>query len=113
MSRSGWLAARLLQIIPTLIMIGLTTFVLARLLPGDVVIAMLGERGSDEAIARRLLHLGEDRRPIVIARTLAEAWPGDVSRETLIARAFGGKRADESHRGRLRVEVGRLRRLET
>jgi hypothetical protein len=53
------------------------------------------------------------RRPVLfaLARTLAEAWPGDVSRETLIARAFGGKRADESHRGRLRVEIGRLRRV--
>jgi hypothetical protein len=53
------------------------------------------------------------RRPVLfaLARTLAEAWPGDVSRETLIARAFGGKRADESHRARLRVEVGRLRRM--
>jgi hypothetical protein len=51
------------------------------------------------------------RRPVLfaLARALAEAWPGDVSRETLIARAFGGKHADESHRGRLRVEIGRLR----
>ena len=53
------------------------------------------------------------KRPVLfaLARTLAEGWPGDVSRETLIARAFGGKRADESHRGRLRVEIGRLRRV--
>jgi hypothetical protein len=50
-------------------------------------------------------------RPVVfaLARTLAEAWPGDASREVLIARAFRGKTADESHRARLRVEVGRLR----
>jgi hypothetical protein len=41
---------------------------------------------------------------------LAEAWPADVSREALVARAFRGKRADESHRQRLRVEMGRLRR---
>jgi hypothetical protein len=40
-----------------------------------------------------------------------EAWPGDVSRATLVARAFRGKHADESHRARLRVEVGRLRRM--
>ncbi|TIP92027.1 MAG: helix-turn-helix domain-containing protein, partial [Mesorhizobium sp.] len=33
----------------------------------------------------------------------------DVPRSTLVARAFGGKHADESHRARLRVEVGRLR----
>jgi hypothetical protein len=44
-----------------------------------------------------------------IARALGEAWPGDVPRDTLVARAFGAKHADESHRARLRVEVGRLR----
>ncbi|ULJ79438.1 helix-turn-helix domain-containing protein [Rhizobium sp. C104] len=50
-------------------------------------------------------------RPVLfaLARTLAEAWPGDVARGTLIARAFRGKHADESHRARLRVEIGRLR----
>ncbi|HLY53219.1 MAG TPA: hypothetical protein VKQ31_09445 [Steroidobacteraceae bacterium] len=52
------------------------------------------------------------RRPILfaLARALGEAWPGDVSRERLVARAFRAKRADESYRARLRVEVGRLRR---
>jgi hypothetical protein len=52
-------------------------------------------------------------RPVLfaLARTLAEAWPGDVARATLIARAFRGRHADESHRARLRVEMGRLRRM--
>jgi hypothetical protein len=52
------------------------------------------------------------RRPVLftLARALGEAWPEDVTRATLIARAFRGKVADESHRARLRVEVGRLRR---
>ncbi|QPF87617.1 helix-turn-helix domain-containing protein [Bradyrhizobium genosp. L] len=52
------------------------------------------------------------RRPVLfaLARALGEAWPQDVSRATLIARAFRGKHADESHRARLRVEIGRLRR---
>ncbi|CAN7408624.1 helix-turn-helix domain-containing protein [Pseudomonas sp. V98_8] len=51
------------------------------------------------------------RRPILfsLVRTLAEAWPGDVPRETLIAQAFRLKLSDESHRARLRVEIGRLR----
>jgi tetratricopeptide (TPR) repeat protein len=50
-------------------------------------------------------------RPVLfaLARPLGEAWPGDVPRSTLVARAFRGKHADESHRARLRVEVGRLR----
>jgi hypothetical protein len=51
------------------------------------------------------------RRPVLfaLARALGEAWPGDVSRGTLLARAFRAKSADESHRARLRVEMGRLR----
>jgi hypothetical protein len=51
------------------------------------------------------------RRPVLfaLARILGEAWPGDVPRDALLARAFGAKHADESHRARLRVEVGRLR----
>ncbi|HEV8646733.1 MAG TPA: helix-turn-helix domain-containing protein, partial [Burkholderiales bacterium] len=53
------------------------------------------------------------RRPVLfaLARVLAEAWPGDVDRETLIAHAFRTRRPNESHRARLRVEIGRLRAL--
>jgi len=55
-------------------------------------------------------------RPVLfaLARALGEAWPADVPRSTLLARAFRAKHADESHRARLRVEIGRLRvKLET
>jgi hypothetical protein len=50
-------------------------------------------------------------RPVLfaLARALGEAWPADVWRSTLLARAFRAKHADESHRARLRVEIGRLR----
>lgn len=53
------------------------------------------------------------RRPILfaLARALAEAWPGDVERNALIAQAFRTRRPDETHRARLRVEIGRLRAL--
>jgi hypothetical protein len=53
------------------------------------------------------------KRPVLfaLARALGEAWPGDVPRDALIARAFRLKLTDESHRARLRVEVARLRRL--
>jgi len=52
------------------------------------------------------------RRPVLfaLARALAEAWPGDVSRTTLITQAFEITRINESYRARLRVEIGRLRR---
>jgi DNA-binding transcriptional ArsR family regulator len=51
------------------------------------------------------------RRPVLfaLARALAESWPDDISREALLARTFRAKHADESHRARLRVEIGRLR----
>lgn len=50
-------------------------------------------------------------RPVLFAllRALAEAWPQDVARETLLRRAFGARHADEAHRARLRVEIARLR----
>ena len=53
------------------------------------------------------------RRPLlfVLARALAEAWPGDAPREALIATAFRTRHPDETHRARLRVEIGRLRAL--
>ena len=53
------------------------------------------------------------KRPVLfaLARALAEAWPADVPRDALVARAFGLKHADESLRARLRVEVGRLRTM--
>jgi hypothetical protein len=52
-------------------------------------------------------------RPVLfaLARALGEAWPGDVPRDMLVARAFGARFVDESHRARLRVEIGRLRRI--
>lgn len=51
------------------------------------------------------------RRPVLfgLARALGEAWPQDVPRDQLLARAFGARFVDESHRARLRVEIGRLR----
>jgi hypothetical protein len=61
--------------------------------------------------ARKMVSLA--RRPVLFAlvRALGEAWPEDVPRRTLLARAFRARLADESHRARLRVEVGRLRKL--
>ncbi|TAL76073.1 MAG: helix-turn-helix domain-containing protein [Burkholderiaceae bacterium] len=51
-------------------------------------------------------------RPVLfsLARLLAQAWPADASRETLIAGAFRTMLPDETHRARLRVEIGRLRK---
>ena len=53
------------------------------------------------------------KRPVLFAlvRALGEAWPADVPRDVLVARAFRLKLADESHRARLRVEIARLRTL--
>jgi hypothetical protein len=52
-------------------------------------------------------------RPVLfaLARALGEAWPRDVPRDVLLARAFGARFVDESHRARLRVEIGRLRSM--
>ncbi len=53
------------------------------------------------------------RRPVLftLLQALAEGCPADVDRHTLIARAFRMHEPDDSHRARLRVDIGRLRAL--
>jgi hypothetical protein len=68
--------------------------------------------GCRRAARRGERVVGLSRRPVLFAllRGLAEAWPGEAARDELIARAFGARRTNASHRARLRVEIGRLRR---
>jgi len=80
--------------------------------------ALLGSGALVIDACRRAMRAGSDwlplaRRPVLftLARALAEAWPGGVDREALIERAFRTRRPDETHRARLRVEIGRLRKL--
>src|SRR5216117_3799111 len=87
-----------------------------RLLLLEEVEALLASRAFVVDACRRVVHahgqgVSLAKRPMLfaLARALGEAWPGDVARDALIARAFGSKLADESHRARLRVEIGRLR----
>ena len=89
-----------------------------RLVLLEDVEALLASRAFVVDACRHVVHdagtvVSLARRPVLfaIARALGEAWPGDVPRDTLVARAFRAKRADESYRARLRVEVGRLRVL--
>ena len=84
----------------------------------DEVEALLASGALVVDACRRGLRAGATwlplaRRPVLfaLARALAEASPGDVDRNTLIARAFRARRPNESHRARLRVEIGRLRAL--
>jgi tetratricopeptide (TPR) repeat protein len=81
----------------------------AALLDSDAVVVDACRRGL--SAGAQWLPLA--RRPVLfaLARALAQAWPGDVDREALIACAFRTRRPDETHRARLRVEIGRLRAL--
>lgn len=53
------------------------------------------------------------RRPLLFAllRALGTAWPEAASRDALIASVFRTRHGDDTHRVRLRVEIGRLRTL--
>jgi len=88
-----------------------------RLLLLDEVEALLASKALVVDACRNAVRNGSTvvsllRRPVLfaLARSLGEAWPGDVSRDVLLARAFGARFTDESHRARLRVEIGRLRK---
>lgn len=78
----------------------------------DEVQAVLGGHALVVDACRRVVGpCSLARRPVLfgLARRLAEAWPHDVSRQQLLERVFGQRRASESLRARLRVEIGRLR----
>ncbi|MEO8022371.1 helix-turn-helix domain-containing protein [Polaromonas sp.] len=84
----------------------------------DEVAALLASDALVVDACRRGLGAGDQWRPLArrpvlfsLARSLAEVWPDDVSREALIESAFRTRRPDETHRARLRVEIGRLRAL--
>jgi hypothetical protein len=87
-----------------------------RLLLLDEVEALLASKVFVVDACRHLVRHGRTliplaRRPVLFAlvRALGEAWPGDAPRDMLVARTFGAKHPNKSHRARLRVEIGRLR----
>lgn len=87
-----------------------------RLLSLDEVEALLASDALVVDACRNVVRRAGDiislaSRPVLfaLARVLAEAAPADAPRALLLSRAFRARHADESHRARLRVEVGRLR----
>ncbi len=84
----------------------------------DEVAALLASGALVVDACRRTVGSGDAwqqlaRRPVLftLAHTLALAWPGDIDREALIATAFRTTDPDDTHRARLRVQIGRLRTL--
>ena len=73
---------------------------------GDLVVD-----GCRRVVRSRSRSVALAGRPVLfcLAAALAEAWPGDVPRDRLIARTFRARAANETHRARLRVEMSRLR----
>ncbi len=89
-----------------------------RLIRLEDVEAMMSSGALVVDVCRRVVRRGKmvvplTTRPVLfaLARALAEAWPRDVSRTSLLQCAFQARSVDESHRARLRVEIGRLRQL--
>ena len=88
-----------------------------RLLVLDEVEALFASNALVVDACRNAIRNGEEITPLTtrpvlfaLARALGEAWPGDVPRDTLLSFVFNARHVDESHRARLRVEIGRLRR---
>jgi len=88
-----------------------------RLLPLDDIETLLASKALVVDACRHAIRqsgkvISLETRPVLfaLARALAEAWPGAATRAALLARAFRAKHTDESHRARLRVEIGRLRK---
>jgi DNA-binding transcriptional ArsR family regulator len=67
--------------------------------------------GCRRTVSRNARRVVLAQRPVLfaLALALAQAWPADASRNSLIEAAFQARISNESHRARLRVELGRLR----
>ena len=85
-----------------LLLDGVESLLASKALVVDACRLVVREAGTSVSLVSRSILF-------VLVRALAEAWPDDVTREALVARAFRGRVADESYRARLRVEVARLR----
>jgi DNA-binding transcriptional ArsR family regulator len=84
----------------------------------DQVAALLGGGALIVDACRRVIRqraseLSFATRPVLfaLARRLAEASPHEVARAELVSVAFGMRRQNDALRARLRVSVGRLRKL--
>lgn len=83
----------------------------------DIEALARGDRLVVDA-CRRLVFAGRvtiplARRPVLFALMLelAQAWPASVGRDSLVTAVFAARAPNASHRARLRVEMGRLRKL--
>ena len=65
MNRWNYVLTRLLQAIPTFFIIMFLVFMLVRLLPGDPASAILGDRATEEAVARINAQMGLDK-PLLV-----------------------------------------------
>jgi peptide/nickel transport system permease protein len=67
-----YILRRLLSVIPTLIGVTLIIFLFQRLIPGDPAVAMLGERATEENVARIREQFGLDRPAFLDRDALSE-----------------------------------------
>lgn len=75
----GYLARRLATTVPTLLLVGVTVFVMMRLVPGDPVLVMLGDAAGEAEIADMRAALGLDRKlPVQFALWLSRVAVGDL-----------------------------------
>ncbi|UDL93833.1 MULTISPECIES: ABC transporter permease [Lichenihabitans] len=85
MLNPGFVIRRILQIIPTLLFILVVTFVIVRLLPGDPLSAIAGDRVTDADVARAKAQYGLDR-PLVLqfVAFVERVLHGDLGRSFVI-----------------------------
>ena len=75
----GYLARRLVMTLPTLLLVGVTVFVMMRLVPGDPVLVMLGDTATEAEIADMRAALGLDQPlPVQFALWLSRVVVGDL-----------------------------------
>lgn len=85
MGRSNYILGRLLQMIPTIIVLMILVFMMIRLIPGDPAITMLGIEATPDRVKELRDHMGLDKPwPVQFGIYVRDLARGDLGRSTLV-----------------------------
>ncbi len=85
MGRTAYVLNRLIQMIPTLVVLAVLIFLMIRAIPGDPAITLLGVQATPEKVAEMRDHLGlNDPLPVQFGIFVKQIFRGDLGRSAVV-----------------------------
>jgi len=85
MGRTAYIVNRLIQMIPTLIVLAVLVFLMIRAIPGDPAVTLLGVQATPDKVAEMRNHLGlNDPLPVQFWIFVKQIFHGDLGRSIVV-----------------------------